>query len=336
MSTPAGWYADPAGVDAARWWDGQNWTEHTQPAPPAPVLTMAAAAPGAPVGPTPAASGVPHPVAAPAYAEGYRAATVTAYTPAAAPGRSWTKPVLAVVLVGLLAIGGWFGYQQLRPATPAAAPASAGVATGADPGVALTVKAAQPLVESFQPVAPFLKPGASARLIPQGDLVGTQRTLAGVCATEYASDQTRIARRQWGIYAGETRGPSIEVVAYRTTAEASKALAELSYRVSKCRNTAVEIRGVPAHQTKVASSLFTPASGVAGVNVTIATVATSDDGRAVRFFTNGVAQQRGQFLTIMWANQLTAFSAADRTALLPLVQNQTAALRAATTPPTSK
>ncbi|WP_240619529.1 phospholipid scramblase-related protein [Blastococcus sp. TF02-8] len=39
---PAGWYPDPAGGPAARWWDGQGWTEHLQetaapPVQPAPV-----------------------------------------------------------------------------------------------------------------------------------------------------------------------------------------------------------------------------------------------------------------------------------------------------------
>jgi uncharacterized protein YxjI len=27
---PAGWYADPSGQHAMRWWDGNTWTEHTQ------------------------------------------------------------------------------------------------------------------------------------------------------------------------------------------------------------------------------------------------------------------------------------------------------------------
>jgi uncharacterized protein YxjI len=27
---PAGWYADPSGQHALRWWDGNTWTEHTQ------------------------------------------------------------------------------------------------------------------------------------------------------------------------------------------------------------------------------------------------------------------------------------------------------------------
>jgi len=41
---PPGWYADPAGGGGTRWWDGQNWTEHVQPAPAPPP-------PSAPPGP---------------------------------------------------------------------------------------------------------------------------------------------------------------------------------------------------------------------------------------------------------------------------------------------
>lgn len=31
MSTPAGWYPDPAEPSQARWWDGQNWSGQTAP-----------------------------------------------------------------------------------------------------------------------------------------------------------------------------------------------------------------------------------------------------------------------------------------------------------------
>jgi Protein of unknown function (DUF2510) len=35
---PAGWYADPSGSPAQRWWDGAKWTEHLQAVPvPQPV-----------------------------------------------------------------------------------------------------------------------------------------------------------------------------------------------------------------------------------------------------------------------------------------------------------
>jgi hypothetical protein len=32
-STPAGWYADPAGSDRLRWWDGTRWTDHLTDVP---------------------------------------------------------------------------------------------------------------------------------------------------------------------------------------------------------------------------------------------------------------------------------------------------------------
>ena len=47
---PAGWYPDPSGRAPFRYWDGQQWTEHTnQGTAPAPsVAQQAPAAPGAP------------------------------------------------------------------------------------------------------------------------------------------------------------------------------------------------------------------------------------------------------------------------------------------------
>jgi uncharacterized protein len=37
MSTPPGWYDDPGGSGAQRWWDGTAWTQQTQSRPQAAV-----------------------------------------------------------------------------------------------------------------------------------------------------------------------------------------------------------------------------------------------------------------------------------------------------------
>ncbi|WP_052068584.1 DUF2510 domain-containing protein [Rhodococcoides fascians] len=36
MTHPAGWYPDPSNQTQQRYWDGQTWSEHTQPAGPMP------------------------------------------------------------------------------------------------------------------------------------------------------------------------------------------------------------------------------------------------------------------------------------------------------------
>jgi len=54
---PPGWYPDPAGSGGSRWWNGQGWTEHVQPAAaPPPPPPAAAAVP-------PLGAGAPPPVA---------------------------------------------------------------------------------------------------------------------------------------------------------------------------------------------------------------------------------------------------------------------------------
>jgi Domain of unknown function (DUF4352)/Protein of unknown function (DUF2510) len=53
-NTPAGWYSDPDGSGAQRYWDGVQWTEHRRPAaaaPPPPGAGKHAAPPTEPVAP---------------------------------------------------------------------------------------------------------------------------------------------------------------------------------------------------------------------------------------------------------------------------------------------
>ncbi len=61
MNPEAGWYADPAGSELVRYWDGTNWTEHTSPpptaAPPAPPQQPAYAYAQAPSRPGVATAG---------------------------------------------------------------------------------------------------------------------------------------------------------------------------------------------------------------------------------------------------------------------------------------
>jgi uncharacterized protein YxjI len=53
---PPGWYPDPAGSGGTRWWNGQGWTDHVQPATPPPP-PVAAAPPPVAVPPPPPGPG---------------------------------------------------------------------------------------------------------------------------------------------------------------------------------------------------------------------------------------------------------------------------------------
>jgi Protein of unknown function (DUF2510) len=76
-----GWYTDPGGSPALRWWDGNQWTDHTQPIAPPRVVA-------APIAPPP----VPQ--------------TATAYNPAMAPGTYYTSRAPSVAVSNTVA---WIG-----------------------------------------------------------------------------------------------------------------------------------------------------------------------------------------------------------------------------------
>ncbi|MBF4617760.1 DUF2510 domain-containing protein [Clavibacter sp. VKM Ac-2873] len=149
-STPAGWYADPAGSDRLRWWDGTRWTDHLADAPAAAAASagpasaeLAAApasghvapeAPAAPAAAPPAygqqAPGQAHPqqpsaqqpYAQQPYAQAgytpqqYAAPTPPPQVPAATPPFTWAIWVLAALpVISLISILGLDLRQTMTP-----------------------------------------------------------------------------------------------------------------------------------------------------------------------------------------------------------------------------
>ena len=108
---PAGWYADPYGLPALRWWDGREWTSHVQPG--------AAATP--PVVPAAAPAGSPLPGA---HTVSPAEPALTAPSVTAPAGASRTAPAPAFAMQPVDAVPARPGGRP-TPATPA--PAATGV-----------------------------------------------------------------------------------------------------------------------------------------------------------------------------------------------------------------
>ena len=94
---PAGWYPDNAGT--TRWWDGDQWTEHQQPAPTAaPTATATLPAPTAAASESPTQTQAPVRTRADAKAE-------KAYAKATRPWfkkKRWITLIVFVALIGIV------------------------------------------------------------------------------------------------------------------------------------------------------------------------------------------------------------------------------------------
>ena len=113
-STPAGWYADPDQPGHERYWDGSQWTEHSQPIPAEGAAPAApGTAPSAPSGewapgpPTGAPAPPPNVAPIPPWSGG---PSGPGYMPPAAPpsgggGNKTALIVAIIVVVALVAVG---------------------------------------------------------------------------------------------------------------------------------------------------------------------------------------------------------------------------------------
>lgn len=86
----AGWYMDPSSSHHLRWWDGYQWTEHTQPAAPAPPPPSWSPPASTTPPPAPTAGHAATPTAEPT--AGSTVEATTGHTAIAAPTRpaAWT------------------------------------------------------------------------------------------------------------------------------------------------------------------------------------------------------------------------------------------------------
>lgn len=354
MDVPAGWYPDPASPTSARWWDGTAWTDHTLPldriVPVAPPPSPDAPDSATLVLPVPSGDFVPPLVAPSDERPDYADTAVYPAGPAYAPYDSDTGPSGrrspgwgAVALVGALALvlvlAGWLVYRGMTAGsdTGGSAASSAGpgassptpTSSGAAPATAAEAAA---VLETFKPPASSLPQGIEATLIPQGDVAQGQKTLDGWCSDSYASEKNRIARRQWALTQnGQEVGLSIESVAYATSDEAAAALAEFTANTKACRNVRLTDQGTALVQNLVSSQAVSGLpEGISGYRGTITVDAAPTTGPTFTTNSTGTVQRKGQYLTIVWTNQSTPITAADRAVIDRFVAQQTAALSTTT------
>lgn len=114
---PAGWYADPWGQAPRRYWDGAQWTEHTDAPAAAPVATPAPAPAAAP-GPTPppmASGGYGAPQGGYAAAPGYNGAPTMAPPGGSNVSLEGSRNLLWVVVAGvvLIALGSFLPWASV-------------------------------------------------------------------------------------------------------------------------------------------------------------------------------------------------------------------------------
>jgi hypothetical protein len=358
MDVPVGWYPDPAAPGtSARWWDGSSWTEHAMP------LTELTPAPPAPAYAAPAAETVVLPVSAlapdvvaPLTLPAQEGGTDTAVYPLGsaydsglptAPekrGTGWGvialigALVLVLVVAAVLVVkglgsgtGGPAASSPTPTATAATTPPPAASGSGSTGGgTAASAADAAKVLETFKPSTVGLPAGVTAALIPQGDVAQGEKTLDGWCSSSYATEKDRIARRQWSLNrGGQSIGLSVEAVAYATPEQAAAALAEFTAMTRACTGVTVDEDGASTTQTVTASEPMAGLpEGVSGYRAVMTVTGQDTDGTPFSGTSTSTVQRKGQYLSIVWTNQVTAITSGDQHVIDEFVAQQTRALAA--------
>lgn len=92
--------------------------------------------------------------------------------------------------------------------------------------------------------------GVNVGLYNRGDQVGGQVTL-DLCGATFPSEALRVARRQVGVFAGQTQFFSTEAVLYRSSAARAQAITEVMHAVATCPKGFEQgnVHGEPALKT---------------------------------------------------------------------------------------
>jgi hypothetical protein len=151
-ASPAGWFPDPGNPQNVRWWDGQQWTQYTQPAQPVaqPVAPSTPQPTGQPDFQAPAQPGFQQ-----GYPQNYQAAAQPVFAQQAPAGYAGTGPARAVaakpvyqkwwfwclIVVALIAVGVPIGNalsnrDDSEPTTTTSAPPATGQPTTEAPATA--------------------------------------------------------------------------------------------------------------------------------------------------------------------------------------------------------
>ena len=163
---PAGWYPDSTGT--TRWWDGQNWTDHTPPPPPTQTVPAEAA-------PEPATASAAASVSATPQAPVRTRADAKAEKAYAKASRPWYKKKRFIIPLGfvalVVAIAGFSGGGDNPTATDNTPSQSSDTGTQdeateekSEPDMTAGQKNALRSAENYLSVAPFSRKGLIRQL----------------------------------------------------------------------------------------------------------------------------------------------------------------------------